>query len=38
MLHIAGYNNKFNNMISVMQRRFHCSLHVSVVVKLYENM
>jgi len=31
-LHIAGYNNKSDNMITVMQRTFHCSLHVSVVV------
>jgi len=32
VLQMAGYNNKFNNMISMMQRMFHCSLHISVVV------
>jgi len=26
---IAGYNNNFHNMISVMSRMRHCSLHVN---------
>jgi len=35
ILHIAGYNNKSDNIISVMQRRFHCSLHVLVLLRIY---
>jgi len=32
MLHTIGYNNKFNNLISVMQKMFHYSLHASVMI------
>ena len=31
ILHIAGYNNKSGNMISLMYITFHRSLHVTVV-------
>jgi len=32
------YNNKLHNLISVVERMYHCSLHVSAVVYISKNL